>query len=75
MVKWFAQTLKEKVSSSSFQTAGVEPLLRHRLLLLSFFFFFFLGRHLLQMEVPRLGVQSELQLLGYTTATATQDPS
>ena len=27
------------------------------------------------MEVPRLGVQSELQLPAYTTATATQDPS
>ena len=27
------------------------------------------------MEVPRLGVQSELQLPGYTTATATRDPS
>ena len=27
------------------------------------------------MEVPRLEVQSELQLLAYTTATATQDRS
>ena len=27
------------------------------------------------MEVPRLGVKSELQLPAYTTATATQDPS
>ena len=27
------------------------------------------------MEVPRLGVELKLQLLGYTTATATQDPS
>ena len=41
-----------------------------------FFFFFFLLR-----AVPvaygnfRLGVKSELQLLAYTTATATQDPS
>ena len=26
-------------------------------------------------EVPRLGVKSELQLLAYATATATQDPS
>ena len=25
------------------------------------------------MEVPRLGVESELQLLAYATATATQD--
>ena len=27
------------------------------------------------IEVPRLGVKSELQLLAYATATATQDPS
>ena len=27
------------------------------------------------MEVPRLGVESELQLPAYTTATAIQDPS
>ena len=27
------------------------------------------------MEVPRLGLESELQLLAYTTATATQDLS
>lgn len=35
---------------------------------------FVLGPHLLHMEVPKLGVGSELQLLGYTTATATWDP-
>ena len=29
----------------------------------------------LRMEVPRLGVESELSLLAYTTATATWDPS
>ena len=38
------------------------------------FFFFFLGPHLQHMEVPRLGADWELQLLAYTTATATQDP-
>ena len=27
------------------------------------------------MEVPRLGVESELQLPAYATATATQNPS
>ena len=27
------------------------------------------------MEVPRLGVESELQVLAYTTVTATWDPS
>ena len=35
----------------------------------------FLGPHLRHMEVPRLGVELELQLLAYTTATATQDLS
>ena len=39
-----------------------------------FFFLFFLGLHPRHMEVPRLGVESELQLLAYTTATATPEP-
>ena len=39
-------------------------------------FFFFLFRAALRhTEVPRLGVQKELQLLAYTTATATGDQS
>ena len=40
-----------------------------------FFFFYFLGLNLRHMEVPRLGVELELQLPAYTTATAKQDPS
>ena len=36
---------------------------------------FFLGPHLWHMKVPRLGVESQLQLPGYATAIATQDPS
>ena len=40
-----------------------------------FVFFVFLGPHAWHMDVPRLGVQSELQLLDYTTATATRDLS
>ena len=40
-----------------------------------FFFFCFLGPHPRHMEVPRLGVESELQLPAYTTATAMQDLS
>ena len=36
---------------------------------------FFLGPHPRQMEVPRLGVSSELQLPAYATATATWDSS
>ena len=40
-----------------------------------FFFFFFciLGPQEQHMEVPRLGIKSELQLLAYTTATAKWD--
>ena len=39
------------------------------------FFFTFLGLHSEHMEVPKLGVQSELQLPAYTTSTPTQDLS
>ena len=37
-----------------------------------FFFFFFAGPLPWHMEVLRLGVESELQLLAYTTATQRQ---
>ena len=40
-----------------------------------FYFFVFLGLYPRHMEVPRLEVESELQLWAYTTATATLDPS
>ena len=39
------------------------------------FFFCFLRPHPWHMEVPRLGVELELQLLVYATATVAQDPS
>ena len=41
----------------------------------TFFFLVFLGLHPRHMEVPRLGVKSELQLPAYNTATATPDPT
>jgi len=41
--------------------------------IINFYFFCFLGSHLWHMEVPRLGVKSELQLPAYTMATAMQD--
>jgi len=44
-------------------------------LFILFLFFCFLGPFLRHMEVPRPGVDSELQLPAYTTATATPDPS
>ena len=37
--------------------------------------FVFLGPRPWHMEVPRLGFESEMQLLAYTTATAMPDPS
>ena len=38
-------------------------------------FFVFLGPHPWHMAVPRLGIQSDLQLPAYARATATQDLS
>ena len=44
--------------------------------LLCFLFFAFLGTDLQYMDIPRLGVKSELQLPAYNaTATVMQDPS
>jgi len=40
-----------------------------------FFLFVFRAAPLAYMEVPRLGVELELQLLAYTTATVTPDLS
>ena len=51
----------------------VQPLLHLPFFL--FFLLFFLGPHPRHIEFPRLGVESELQLPGYTTATSTPDPS
>ena len=42
---------------------------------MQFSFLFVLGPRLRHPEVPRLGVESELQLLACTTATATPDLS
>ena len=48
-------------------------LLWRRLVCLFIYLFLvlFLGPHLRHMEVPRLGIESELQLPAYTTVTAT----
>ena len=60
-IKWFSFTKeRESVCNSNFHSQ---------------FFFFFLGLHLWHVEVPRIGVTSELHLLAYTTATAMQDVS
>ena len=44
------------------------------LVLFLFLFLVLLGPYLQRREVPRLGVQLEVQLSVYTTATATLDP-
>ena len=40
-----------------------------------FFFFVFLGPYPWHMEVPKLGLESELQLLAYAKATEIRDQS
>ena len=45
---------------------------RHDFICLNLYFFL-LGPHFRHMEVPRLGVESKLQVLAYTTVTATSD--
>ena len=69
------------------ESATLSSVLWDVIVLLAFFFclfvgfflggwgFGFLGLHPRHMEIPMLGVKSELELLAYTTATATQDPS
>ena len=59
-----------KVTSSIPDTTGVS----HTASFFFFFFWSFLGPHPQHMEVPRLGVESELQLPTYATVT-TPDPS
>jgi len=43
-------------------------------ILFYFYLFVFLGLHPMHLEVPRLGIKSELHLLTYTIATAMPDP-
>ena len=56
---------------------SVNSITQHKTALLVFFFFLnlFLGLHMWHVEVPRLGVQLELQLPAYTTATAMPAPN
>ena len=62
--------LKSLISHFIFIVLRADPFLKD----LSFFCLF-LGLHLLHMEVPRLGVKLEEQLLACSTAAAIQDPS
>ena len=48
---------------------------RFGLLIIVLLFIFLFRAVPAHMEIPRRGVESELQLMAYTTATATPDPS
>ena len=70
-----ATTREDGIEKGSFQTVRLESPLwsaKEDLIILTFFFFS-LGPHPWHMEVPRLGVELELELLVCTTATATWD--
>ena len=55
--------------SSSWDPYFPQRLMPSRPLLVIFIYLCFLGPHLWHMKVPRLGVESELQLPAYATAT------
>ena len=59
----------------SFSSSLTEPFFLIFKLFLFLFSFLLLGLHPQHMEVPRLGVKLELQLLAYATATAMSDLS
>ena len=86
MSAWKAVLLKKslcplhRVDSSMNKHTQLLYTMAPKQLLFSFFFLFFggggfLGPHPWNMEVPRLGVELELQLPTYTSATAIGDPS
>ena len=50
---------------------GTPHLFKYKFII--FFSFVFLGPYLQHMEVPKLGVESELQLQAYATATEMPD--
>ena len=69
------ECLGHMVSNKSSFTTFLSSRFLNFLFNFNFFSFVFLGLHLWHMEVPRVGVKSELYLLAYATATAMPDPS
>ena len=72
-MRWKLSLPPRKTHSNLIQLSSLLHRRNHVLNL--FILFCFLGPHPRYLEAPRLGVQSELQLLSYTTATATPDLS
>ena len=66
---------KKKKRKSVWSSSSVAQGLNYYGFMDLFIYFVFLGLHLWQIEVPREGVESELQLPAYVTATASWDPS
>ena len=69
---WEDSAQNAQLEATQYQSQTIEVFFWWIFCLL-FFFFFFKGLHPGHMEVPRLGVESELKLPA--TATATPDPS
>ena len=67
-------TFKKKLYTIGILNNHLTHFLQFRRICISFSFFF-LGPHQQHTEVPRVGVEYELQLPAYATATATQDLS
>ena len=66
--------LEAKVAKCTQRVQGIN-ILWSRVPLPGLYLLIFLGPHLRHMEVPRLGVESELQPLAHATATASRDGS
>ena len=61
-------SLDDLISCEHLEKNGWNSLSLYPIFKAIFFFFFFLGLHSQHVELPRLGVKSELQLPAYTTA-------
>ena len=67
--------LSGKVREWNWEFAVIRCNLLHLFVYLFIYLFFFLGPQMRPMEVPRLGVELDLQLLVSATASATPDPN
>ena len=74
---WLSQHIETSVQDSCLVKTGASRphALSPHFLFYYYYYLSFLGPHLRHMEVPRPGVESELQPPAYTTTTASPDPS